>query len=142
MNKARIAAALISLTTAEASTAQSSDPNALLGQKTWAAFQCAALAANARNEKERERLFTAGYESGTAFLTALRSGNIKPEDILSRVPMGVMLKVAGPNIDFVLGRIWEAASENALREVFELKDEEGRVLAANKGFVKRNCGQM
>jgi hypothetical protein len=133
MNKFALPVAVLIFVTTDASS-QTSSQNALMGLKAWSAFECSALASYAKDEKESERLFTLGYESGKVFLTALRAGKIQPDDIQARVPVGVMWKVAGPNIDFVLGRIWESASENVLKEVFEVKDDEGRVLAAQTGY--------
>jgi len=64
---------------APAVAAQTSKQHALLGQKAWAAFECASLASHAKKPDEVERLFKLGMDSGRAFLEALRNGKITKE---------------------------------------------------------------
>lgn len=105
------------------SLSQSSSEYAVMGDKTWNAFGCSALASIIGNTDESERLFKFGYEQGSIFLKALKANKISKEDISSKVPVGVMWLIEGPTNDFILGRILENAQEDALEEVFKTGNE-------------------
>jgi hypothetical protein len=122
-------------------SAQTSKDYALMGKRAWVAFECAALALTAKNETENRRLFTLGYEQGKAFVQALQSGKIEEQHLNSNVPMSVLFKLEGPNIDFMLGRIWEGAYEKATKAIHAADWDRWVSLAQNQ-FVKQNCGLM
>ncbi|HWE20777.1 MAG TPA: hypothetical protein VG758_26990 [Hyphomicrobiaceae bacterium] len=143
INTSRVMVVLV-ICVASATTAngQSSAQNAQLGARAWLAFECSALATYVDDKKQGGRLFKVGYESGKSFLGALQSGKIQEDDIRTRVPAGVMRKITGPNVDFVLGGIWESASQNALKDVFKSSGDEARILAAKTLFIRRKCSSM
>jgi hypothetical protein len=114
-----------------------------MGRASWSAFGCSALA---DDPKEQERLFTFGYEQGLKFIAALQAKAIKEEDLQRAVPIGVSLVLQGPTPDFMLGRVFESAVADALKEVFPTdgrinSKEEQKALKASK-FQDANCSLL
>ena len=140
-----VAAVLVtSALAATAAQAQGSRELAALGLATWSAFECSTLAAQTKNAMEQERLFLYGYRQGQTFIEAVRAGKIDRKDLSSEVPMGVMLLLEGPTVDFILGRIYENAQENALKDVLtteqRLNPDEVQTMLAQGKFRRANCG--
>jgi hypothetical protein len=124
--------------------AQSSKDYALLEAETWAAFSCVALAAEAENRTEQERLFMLGYDKGKRFIEALNAGRIRREDVDSNVPVGLVLNLQGPTPDFMLGRIYEAAARDALDLLYRQKNDAAvfeafRKSVAESVMYRQNC---
>jgi hypothetical protein len=83
----------------------------------WAAFRCSAFAQLSANQSEEARLFTVGLQAGREFLTAWQNGRVTDEDMHKRVPAIVIGLLKGPNPEFVLGRIFQEASDTASASV-------------------------
>lgn len=114
------------------------------GRAVFSAFECTVLAAKIGRTEEQRRLFEFGYEEGKKFIDSVRSGEISKEELSSKVPVGVLWHMEGPTTDFILGRIYESAAENALDGVYGrtnevLSAEEQNRIAENK-FSTMNCG--
>lgn len=123
--------------------AQESVDYAQMAKATWGAFECSSLAGKLKKTSEQERLFLFGYAQGKEFIAALKAGKIKREDLSSNAPVGVLLLLQGPTPDFMLGRIFESAQDNALKDVYRVGDyfnseKEQEVAAATK-FASSNC---
>jgi len=125
---------------------QSSKEYAVMGREIWSAFECSAWASKVDDSKEAERLFMFGYSQGQKFLGALKAEKIKQEDISSEVPIGVTMLLQGPSEEFMLGRIFENAQEEALNEVFytnydrsNLNPEDLQKSIAGNKFRDGNC---
>lgn len=121
----------------------SSKEYAVMGREIWNVIQCSSWASINNDVKEQERLFSFGYEKGQKFLGALKAEKIKQDDVSSEVPIGVTMLLQGPTEEFILGRIFEAAQEEALDEVFKTGDELNsyemqKIIAADK-FHDGNC---
>ena len=116
-----------------------------MAKATWSAFECSSLASKLKNPVEQERLFTFGYNQGKDFIAALQAGKIEREDLSSIAPIGILALLGGPSPipDFMLGRIYEYANQNALRglswERNHFNTEEEQQLAAYAKFSERNC---
>lgn len=114
-----------------------------MGLETWAAFECSSLAAHLKNNTQQERLFLHGYEQGQAFISAVRAGKVERQEMRSVVPIGLVLLLEGPTPDFMLGRIYENAQDNALKDVYgpvgELPSPEIQARRAESKFLKANC---
>jgi hypothetical protein len=139
----RTALSLLLVLSSVGASAQSSEEYAQMGQATWSAFECSALAAHLKNSKEQERLFQFGLSQGKAFIEAVQSGKVKKEDLSKGVPIGLLWLLEGPSPDFMLGRIFESAMDHALDDVFKTKDRINddavqQLLAADK-FRASNC---
>lgn len=122
---------------------QSSKDYAVMGLETWTAFECSSLASKVDDSKEAGRLFIFGYEKGKKFIGALKAEKIKQEDIDQKVPIGVIMLLQGPSEEFILGRIYSFAEEEALGEVFKTDNEFNsselqKSIAENK-FRESNC---
>lgn len=122
---------------------QSSKEYAVMGREAWSAFRCSSWASINNDAKEQERLFLFGYEKGQKFLSAIKAEKIKQEDISLEVPIGVTMLIQGPTEEFILGRIFETAQEEALDEVLKTgdefnSDEMQRIISGNK-FRDGNC---
>lgn len=121
---------------------QTSKEYAVMGRQAWSAFECASLASVTGDVEEQERLFLFGYEQGKKFLAAVEAEKIQEEDYSSEVPIGVSFLLGGPSADFMLGRIFEGAQENALEDIYttDLNDtDEIREIRAENKFRGGNC---
>ena len=124
-------------------TAQDSASYAQMAKASWSAFECSALAAKLDKKSEAERLFKFGYDKGKAFISAMLENKVKREDLSDTAPIGVLFRLEGPTPDFMLGRIFESAQDNALKDVYETEgkfnsDETQGMLASSK-FASSNC---
>jgi hypothetical protein len=124
---------------------KSSKEYAVMGREVWSAFGCASLASISGDSAEAERLFTFGHEQGKTFIGALNAQKIENEDISQQVPVGLvwLLRDGGPSEDFILGRVFENAQEDALEDVFktngEYNSDDMQKTIAKNNFVKQNC---
>lgn len=122
---------------------QSSKEYAMMGSELWDAFACSSWSSIIGDAKEQKRLFLFGYNQGQKFLSALRAEKIKQEDLSQEVPIGVTMLLQGPSDEFILGGIYRAAQDEALKEVFDAgnefnSDEMQKLIAENK-FRDGNC---
>ncbi len=96
-----------------------------------------------KSRAEAERLFNLGYESGKKFLDALQSKLVERKDLSEEVPIGFILLLAGPSSDFVLGRVFENAQNEALKGVLrsgdQLNPDDLQKMLAQSKFTKQNC---
>ena len=115
---------------------------AKMGRVTWAAFECSSLASIMEKPKVQERLFLFGYEQGKEFFRALQGGLITKEDLRSNTPSGLLMVAQGPTADFILGRVFEAAQENALKDVITTETVMNKALQkviASGKYTSANC---
>lgn len=135
--------AALALLISPISMAQESVTYAQMAKATWSAFECSSLASKLKKPADQERLFKFGYSQGKAFIAALQAGKIKREDLSSNAPVGVLWLVEGPTPDFMLGRIYESAQDNALKDIYRVGDhfntDEEQELAASTKFASSNC---
>lgn len=115
---------------------------AKMGRAAWAAFECSSLASILGRPKDQERLFLFGYEQGKGFLHAMQGGRIAAKDFNSIPPSGLLMVAQGPTPDFILGRVFESAQENALKDVITMdsvlhKDLQRSI--ASRKFTAGNC---
>ena len=126
--------------------AQSSKDYASMGLATWSAFECSSLASKSKQSKEQERLFLFGFKQGQTFVDAVRAGKVDKKDMNSEVPIGVLFLLQGPSTDFILGRIYEAAQDEALKDVFgpagQMNSNELQLVIAQNKFRKSNCSLL
>ena len=134
-------ASFLAILATEAS-GQTSQQYALMGRKVFAAFTCSALSTAAGKTDETKRLFNIGYEQGTIFINALQSGKITNADLNNQVPMGVLFVLYGPTVDFILGRIYEVATDETLKDIFKSADESQQKMVAQTTYTKMNCSLM
>ena len=116
---------------------------AQMARASWSSFECSTLASKMRQSSEQERLFNFGYAKGQEFISALKAGKIKREDLSSHASVGALLLLEGPSADFILGRIYAAAEENALKDVYRtgevFNSEATQELIASSKFTRSNC---
>lgn len=93
------------------------------GLTTWSAFSCATFASLAGDDNEQKRLFNVGYEAGSQFVGGLKDGTTGQAD-RENTPVAVLLLLSGPSTDFVVGRIFEAATGHAFDAVVK-QDAQG-----------------
>lgn len=117
----------------------------------WSAFSCATFAEISGDKKEQERLFELGYKSGKAFVDGVRTKTISEAEI-KEAPVGVLWHMAGPTTEFVIGRIFEVASNDAYDKVVK-EDSEGlpimdpskwandelKIIRAKTKYLRSNC---
>jgi hypothetical protein len=123
--------------------AQSSSDYALMAKQAWAAFECSSLASVSDDTKEQERLFAYGFAQGKRFLAALRDKKIQQSDLSNIAPMGFLMAAQGPSPDFIMGRVFENAQENALKNVFaedgKLHSKQQQKVIAEGRYNRANC---
>jgi hypothetical protein len=128
---------------------QNSKPN--LGSLTWEAFECATFSELAGDKElpgskdEQRRLFDLGYLAGTKFLNRVKNHTADT----SKAPVVVLLTLEGPTNDFIIGRLFEAASTDAFNKVKNDNagvplqgpeiDDQIRALDAGKRYRQANC---
>jgi hypothetical protein len=86
--------------------------------------ELAALAAFDRRENagnEAKYPLCQGFLS-LSFVEALQNHQISPEAVDSETPLGVTMRLAGPSVDFIIGRIFESAMSDAYDAVVKQKD--------------------
>ena len=122
---------------------QTSEEYVAMGQKLWDAFICGAFAEYADKPAESVRLYHLGYDQGKTLLDAFRDGKID-QQARSKLPIPVLLMLhGGPTVDFVLGRIFEAAMQDTSRQLVEASNnKETQKIFAGQNFAKRNCGLL
>jgi hypothetical protein len=122
---------------------QTSEEYAAMGQKLWAAFECGALAEHAGRFEESTRLYKMGYDHGKTLLDAFRAGKVDKQ-ARGKLPSAVLFMLdGGPTVDFILGRIFEAAMQDTSQQLFEAaNNKETQKIIAGQNFAKRNCGLL
>ena len=124
----------------------------------WSAFVCAAYAEMSGNKREQERLFNVGYKAGTEFIEGIKrkeaaDPNVRIEDTEARdAPVAVLMRMGGPTTDFVIGRIFEAATGDAydkvvkedssgalIRDPSKWASKEVRTITAGTKYESSNC---
>jgi hypothetical protein len=93
------------------------------GRVMWSAFQCATFAEMSGDTVQQKRLFDLGYAAGQGWLSDLKDKK-SSEAELREAPIGVRMLLGGPSIDFMIGRIFESAMNDAFDEVVK-EDESG-----------------
>lgn len=138
----RIVLFIASLIFCPFAAAQSSDDYARMSRASWSAFECSAYADILGKRSEHERLFNYGYEQGKVFIEALRAGRVERADLHSISPSGFLMLADGPTSDFALGRIFEGAIENALKDVItsdNILDKNIQKSIASNKYGEANC---
>ena len=113
-----------------ASASCGAEEDAKAARVLWAAFECSRFALMSGQQDEANRLFLVGLRAGTKFLDAAKAGSITQEEAKRNVPLGVSLLLDGPSDDFVIGRIYESAINNAFDSVVK-RDAQGLLLESN-----------
>lgn len=131
MRSITILAGAIGLSATAALAEPSSDPtkNARI---MYSAFECHLYALISDDQASADRLLKMGYDAGMKFLAAVEANEITPKDIDRSVPMGVVARLNGPTHDFIIGRIYEGAIDEA-------RDAPGLETLASTKFRQANC---
>ncbi|RWH52252.1 MAG: hypothetical protein EOQ82_26505 [Mesorhizobium sp.] len=128
---------------ASAAQAETKQELAKMSGRSWSALECAALAGFLKREEDNARLFKGGYDQGKRFIEAYLSGELKAEDANKEIPFGMSTIMQGPNVDFMLGRLWDMTSEAALKPVYEVggvpNDPATWNLKAAIEYENKNC---
>jgi len=128
---------------ASMSVAETSKDYAIMARAAWSAFECSSLASKNGDAKEQQRLFLFGYDQGKQFIAAVQAKQVKGQDLSSEAPLGMLLLLQGPSADFMLGRVFDAAQESALEDVYKtgevFHDDEAQKSNAKNKFWKLNC---
>ncbi|MEO1140504.1 MAG: hypothetical protein AAFW87_13745 [Pseudomonadota bacterium] len=125
------------------------------GFVTWASFECSHYAELAGRETERNNHFERGYETGMRLLSELRTGAISKDQAFEEFPIGLSMRLSGPNHDFIIGRVYEAATTNADDRVIRrdnngyplpidewISNEELVMTRANGLYLSSNCSAL
>jgi hypothetical protein len=131
--------------------AQSKPPTFDQGALVWSAFACSIYAELSGYKNEQDRLFILGVEVGRSWLKRFEE---RPPTHAERnnMPIGILLRMPGPSVDFVLGRIFEAVADDAFDKVVKhdnsglyiadpakWADDELRKVRAEQKYRAGNC---
>ena len=86
----------------------------------------------------------AGLEQGKKFYDAARNNQVSEEQ-QSKIPIIVKMLLAGPNVDFYLGRMWQAFEDDMTEKVTEtcgLCDSDQLQHTSRRLYNKMNCELM
>ena len=121
----------------------------------WSAFECFQFAQMSADRGNAKRLFELGYGAGQRFLTALEAGEISEEEARATVPIGVTFLLGGPTHDFIIGRVFEAATGKAYDSIVKeselgltlpvdewIQDDELRRSRAQLHYLRGNCDAL
>ena len=121
----------------------------------WSSFVCATYTGFTEMPQEGERLSQLGLESGKRFLEALDDQQFSPEEIDETVPMVVLGLLPGPTLDFVLGRIYQAAQTSTYERLFQeddfglpkpieewILDDDLKGIIARNEYQRNNCSLL
>jgi len=113
---------LVTATLAACTTiSNAADEKALLGRIMWSAFECSAFAELSEYKTEQERLYLVGLNAGRAFLEAMKAGRISEQAVKDDVPINVLQRLEGPSNEFVINKIYAAATGNAHDDIVKKK---------------------
>ena len=112
-----VAATLAACTT----VLNAADEKAQLGRIMWSAFQCSTFAELSENKNEQERLFLVGLNAGRTFLEAMKARQISEQAVKDEVPINVLQRLEGPSNEFVIGKIYAAATGYAYDDIVKKK---------------------
>jgi hypothetical protein len=128
---------------------KAAQPNA--ARLTWSAFTCATYAELHGNTREQERLFGVGLNAARVFVGRVKDQTL-PEAERREIPIGILLLLGGPSVDFVVGRIYEGAMGSAYDDVVkedasglpildprQWADGELKVSKAQRKYREANC---
>jgi hypothetical protein len=134
--------------------ARSEEAKARLGRVMWSAFECVTFASMAGEQEAAKRLFDIGLKAGRDFIEALNRGDISQEEFNKIVPMGVtmLMREGGPSTDFVVGRVYSYAQEDAYDAVVKhdasglpldtkdwIMDDGLKKMRAENSYSNSNC---
>jgi len=150
MHRVRLFAIAASVLVHMVTPSQASKDDVQLGRMTYSAFECFMFAEMAGNKEEAERLFNVAIRAGRQFLEALTKGRLSEDEVRTQVPIGVTLKLGGPSIDFMLGRIYEGATDQAYNAIVSqdenglplqsrIEDKDLRRMKAEGKYLRGNC---
>ena len=125
---------------------------ALAGRRSFDAMVCAGYAESSGQADEQRRLSELGLSEGRRFLEGVQSGQVTPADRSATVPILFSIIMAGPSVDFILGRFWEAASDYAGDRIWEKDaanrdgmhppEEAARKLNAERFYREASCHSL
>jgi len=91
-------------------------------------WKCANWAEMTGDTSEVERHFNAGLEVGRRFVQAARDGLISADQWNGEIPVGIAMTTNGPTNDFILGRLFALAGDEAYDDIAK-RDEAGLPLS-------------
>jgi hypothetical protein len=134
------------------SAGHAAEDDARASQIMYNAWMCSTYASMKGDADEQGRLFTLGYSKGKQFTAAAFAGTITAEEGQTMIPVIVGLLMAGPTEEFVLGRIYETAANQAFDDIVTknvygiplapadyVTDEKLQATIAKTKFLKANC---
>ena len=117
---------------------------AKIGSKAVSAFMCSISAEHSENPEEQGRLFMLGFNSAKEFLEAAQTEKVNRKDINSNIAIMFTMRMRGPSVDFIIGRLWEAVTEHYYDELTKdcdscISDKELKKMKGEAAYREQNC---
>jgi hypothetical protein len=106
------------------STGAASVEDAKAARVMWTAFECGTYAELAGKADRASELYTTGLDAGRRFYAALEAGTMTDEELSQYAPFILGSLNAGPSVDFILGRVFQYATDAARADVSK-EDQNG-----------------
>lgn len=106
------------------STSGASVEDAKAARVMWTAFECGTYAELSGEADRASELFATGLDAGRRFYAALEAGTMTDEELRQHAPMILGSLNAGPSVDFILGRVFQYATDAARADVSK-EDQNG-----------------
>jgi hypothetical protein len=93
-------------------------------------------------QNEQQRLFVVGLNAGRAFLEAMKAGQISEQAAKDEAPINVLQRLEGPSNDFIIGKIYAAATGYAYDEIVKRKTGKWgptQKQEARSAYTNQNC---
>lgn len=116
-------------------TATASVEDAKAARVMWTAFECGTYAELAGKEDRASALYSTGLEAGRRFYAAMDAGTITDAELAEHAPFILTSLSAGPSVDFILGRVFQYATDAANADVAK-EDENGLPLPIGEWLLE------
>lgn len=136
-------------------TGAASVEDAKAARVMWTAFECGKYAELTGKRERAAELYTLGTNAGWRFYRALEAGTITDAELAEHAPFVLTSLTAGPSVDFILGRVFQYATDAAQETVVKkdafglptpisdwLVDPAEISARADEVYQKRNCALL
>lgn len=116
-------------------TGAASVEDAKAARVMWTAFECGTYAELAGKADRASDHYATGLDAGRRFYATLEAGTITEEELSQHAPFILTSLDAGPSVDFILGRVFQYATDAARADVSK-EDQHGLPLPIQEWLLE------